>query len=383
MSVITMGTSLQSYVSDEIESFGTQTIQVETSLPETEHVSSENASSMAMGVQITTLIEDDAKALAQLPNVEAYNTGLLGQARAKYHDVKRYVTLLGSSAEAPIVDPGVDIAYGRFFTPEEHRTSENVIVLGSTVADALFDTVGDDVIGTRITLDDDRYKVVGILKERGASFGFSFDDMAYIPHTTLQKKILGVDYLSYITFKVRDVTQIDQTAASMRAILRSRHEIDKPSEDDFSVMTIIEAQDMFDTILGGVNILLLALASISLLVGGIGIMNIMLVSIEERRMEIGLRKAVGARRIDIIRQFIIESIMIACAGSVIGIVITTVLLSAAFTAIRYAGFDSIDFFIPTRAILVAMLFSVSAGIIFGVYPARRAAAISPMQAISS
>lgn len=383
MSVVTMGESLQSYVSGEIEAFGTDTIQVETSLPETEHVSSENASSMAMGVQITTLTEDDAEALAQLPNVVAYNTGLLGQARAKYDDKKRYVTLLGASADALIVDPGAEIAYGRFFTEEEHRTSENVIVIGSTVAEALFDKVGDEVIGTRVTLNDNRYKVVGILKERGASFGFSFDDMVYMPHTTLQKKILGIDYLSYITFKVSDVQTIDQTAESMRWILRSRHEIDKPSEDDFSVMTIIEAQDMFNTILGGVNILLLALASISLLVGGIGIMNIMLVSIEERRMEIGLRKALGARRRDIIKQFVIESIVIACAGSIIGIVITTILLSGAFAAIRYAGFDDIDFYIPTRAILVAMIFSVTSGIVFGVYPARRAAAISPMQAISS
>jgi putative ABC transport system permease protein len=384
MSVVTMGESFQSYVSNEIEAFGTDVVQVEPSLPETNHVSTENASSMAMGAQITTLTEDDAKALALLPNVMAYNTGLLGQARARYKDVKRYVTLLGSSADAPLVDPGVEIAYGRFFSEEEHRTSENVVVLGSTVAEALFGTaVGDDVIGTRVALNDNRYKVVGILKERGASFGFSFDDMIYLPHTTLQKKILGVDYLGYVTFKVRDVTKIDQTAEDMRIILRSRHEIDKPSEDDFSAMTIIEAQDMFNTILGGVNILLLALASISLVVGGIGIMNIMLVSIEERRMEIGLRKALGARKKDVVKQFVIESIVIACAGSVIGIVITTVLLSAAFSAIRYAGFDDIHFFIPTRAILVAMIFSVTAGIVFGVYPARRAAEISPMQAISS
>lgn len=383
MSVVTMGASFQEYVTAEVEAFGTDTIQVETSIPEKEHVSTDNVSSMAMGVQIMTLVEDDAQVLAALDNVVAYNTGLLGQARAKYGDSVRYVTLLGSSEDAPQVDPGLKIAHGRFFTAEERRTAEDVIVLGSTVAEAFFDDVSDDLIGERIKLNNKKYRVVGVLKERGASFGFSFDDMVYLPHTTLQKKILGVDYLNYITFKVADVSRIEQTAENMRWVLRSQHDIDDPREDDFSVMTIIEAREMLDAILGGVNLLLLALASISLLVGGIGIMNIMLVSIEERRTEIGLRKALGARRIDIIRQFIIESVIIACFGSAIGIVVTTLLLFGLFAIVQSIGFDSIHFFIPLRAVLIALIFSVTAGIVFGVYPARRAADISPMQAIAS
>ncbi len=384
MSVVTMGASLQRYVSEEIEAFGTDTIQVETSIPEKSHVSADNASSMAMGIQITSLTEDDAKALMLLPDVIAYNTGLIGQARAKYNGETRYVTLLGSTESAPVVDPTVEIAHGRFFTKEEQESSENVIVLGSAVAKDIFgDAEGDEIIGRRVSLNDQRYRVLGILKERGASFGFSFDDMVYIPISTLQKKILNIDYLNFITFKAADVKKIDQTAENMRVLLRSRHDIDNPDADDFAVTTIIEAQDLFDTILGGVNILLLALASISLVVGGIGIMNIMLVSIEERRTEIGLRKALGARRVDIMRQFLIESVIIACAGSLIGIVFTTGVLSILFALIQKMGFDSIPFFIPSRAILTALIFSVTAGVLFGVYPARRASQISPIQAISS
>lgn len=378
-----MGQSFQAFVSSEIEAFGTDVIQVEVSVPESEHISTENVSNMAMGVQITTLTEDDAEALLLLPNVTAYSAGLIGQARAKYDGDSRYVTLLGASENAPTVDPGVKLAYGRFFSQEEKKSSEDVIVLGSSIAEVFFDYVGDDVIGKRVKLNNRKYRVVGVLQERGASFGFSFDDMVYLPYTTLQKKMLGVDYLSYITLKVADITKIDQTADDMRHILLDRHDIDDLDGADFAVTTIKEAQDIFDEILGGVNLLLLALASISLLVGGIGIMNIMIVSIEERRTEIGLRKALGARRGDIIRQFLIESVVIACFGSGIGIIVTTILLSVAFGLLENAGFDNIDFFIPTRAIFIAIAFSVTAGIIFGVYPARRAAKISPMEAISS
>jgi putative ABC transport system permease protein len=383
MCVVTMGEAFQDYVTNEIESFGTDTIQIEVSVPESDHISTENVSSMAMGVQITTLVEEDAEAIALLPNVQAYNVGLIGQARAKYDDRAQYVTLLGSSASAPIVDPGIDIQFGRFFDEMEEKNSEDVVVLGWAAAQDLFTHVDESIIGERIKLNNKKYRIAGVLRERGSSFGFSFDDMIYLPFTTLQKKILGVDYLAYITVKVHDVNKIDQTAENMRYILLSRHDIDDLDAADFAVTTIKEAQELFDTILGGVNLLLLALASISLLVGGIGIMNIMIVSIEERRHEIGLRKALGARSLSIMRQFLIESVIIACVGSFIGIVITTVLLAILFAFLHNFGFDDIAFYIPTRAILIAIIFSVTAGVIFGVYPARRAANISPMEAISS
>lgn len=383
MSVVTMGESFQTYVSSEIEAFGTDVIQIEVSVPETEHVSTENVSSMAQGVQITTLTDDDGEAIGRLPNVEEYSVGLMGQALAKYDDESLYAILLGSSHTNPIVDPGVKVQYGRFFTEEEERVSEDVIVMGSGIAEDLFEYVNKDVIGERVKLNGKKYRVVGILEERGAMFGVSFDDMVYIPYTTLQKKILNIDYVSYITAKVSDVTKIDQTADNIERILMSRHDIDDPDEADFAVTTVKEAQEMFDAVLGGVNLLLLALASISLLVGGIGIMNIMIVSIEERRKEIGLRKALGARKGDIIRQFLIESVIIACSGSFVGIIITTSLLSVAFTFLHNSGFDDIAFYIPTKAVLIAIIFSVTAGVIFGVYPAKRASQISPMEAISS
>jgi putative ABC transport system permease protein len=215
------------------------------------------------------------------------------------------------------------------------------------------------------------------------SFGFSYDDFVYIPYTTLQKKILGIDYLSYITAKVVDVSKIDDTVDDIEYILRSRHDIEKSVDDDFNAMTMDEAKDMFGSVLTGINILLIALASISLLVGGIGIMNIMIVSVEERTSEIGLRKAVGARRSDIVQQFIIESVIISISGAFVGVLFASVLISGFFAILENAGFTSLNLFIPVSAVIISLAFSVVAGILFGVYPAKQAAEVSPMDALRS
>lgn len=382
MSVITMGANIKEYIMDEIDAFGSDVIQIEISIPETEHVSVENISDMAKGVQITTLTDDDAQAIKKLDNVQTYNVGLMGQSQAKFDGENTYVILLGSSSDAPIVDPGIKISQGRFFNTDEEVSSSNVIVLGSAVAESLFGQQ-KNIVGERISMNGGRYRVVGVLKERGTSFGFSYDDLVYLPYTTLQKKILGVDYLSYITAKVFDTEHIDTTANDIEYILRSRHDIDKPVDDDFNVMTMKEAQDMLGSVVTGVNILLVSLASISLLVGGVGIMNIMIVSVEERTPEIGLRKAIGARREDIIQQFIIESVIISIAGAFIGIVVASGIISLFFVIIEHAGFTSMNLFIPISAVTISIAFSVVAGIVFGVYPARRAADITPIEALSS
>lgn len=380
MSVLTLGENIKGYVFAEVESFGSDVIQIEVSVPEKDHVSVDNATSMAMGVQITTLTDKDAEAVVKLPNVEAYNIGIISQSLMKYEDESDYTILLGSSYTSPIVDQAVKLADGRFFTQTEEETSAQVLILGSEVAKSFFGEINP--VGKKVKLGGVTYRVVGVLEERGSIFGFNFDERVYIPYTTLQKKIMGVDYVQYITVKVKDVEKIERTVEDILNILRLRHDINKPIYDDFSAISMQESLEIMGVIFDSLNILLVALATISLIVGGVGIMNIMLVSVEERGQEIGIRKALGAREIDILNQFIAESIVVSFLGAVVGVIICTVFLWILFFVINARGFD-IDFFIPLRAILISGIFSLVAGLVFGIYPAKIASKVNPMEAIRS
>ncbi len=233
MSVVTLGESLRNYVTKEVESCGTDTIQVEVSVPETGRVSAENGAAQAMGVQITTLTDRDAEAIALLPDVAAYNIGVIGQTRTTYANKKRYTMILGSSSTAPIVDSNIVLDAGRFFSAEEEKSAMNVVVLGSDVAEAFAGDHTADLVGQRITVNSSKYLVVGIAKKRGATFGVSFDDMIYMPYTTLQKKILGIKHISYITVKATDPAHVDRAAQTIRTLLRLRHGIKTEAAEDF------------------------------------------------------------------------------------------------------------------------------------------------------
>lgn len=380
MSVLTLGENLKGYVLDQVDSFGSDVIQVEISIPKKKHASVDNATSMATGVQITTLTEKDAEVISKLDNVKNYNIGIVGQGLLKYENEEEYAILMGSSYTNSLVDKSSTVANGRFFSQTEEQTAAQVVVLGSETAKTFFGEINP--VGKKIKLNKTTYRVAGVLKERGSMLGFDWDKMVYMPYTTLQKKILGTDHLQYITVKVADESKVDQTAEDIRNILRIRHDIEKPIDDDFAVTTMQEAKDMIGTIFSVLNILLVALATISLIVGGVGIMNIMLVSVEERGQEIGVRKALGARESDILSQFIVESATVAFIGSVVGIVLSSIFLQIIFFILEKYGV-SMEFFIPLKAILTSTIFSLFAGLIFGVYPARIASKIDPIEAMRS
>ncbi|KKQ43765.1 MAG: ABC-type antimicrobial peptide transport system, permease component, partial [Candidatus Moranbacteria bacterium GW2011_GWC2_37_8] len=202
----------------------------------------------------------------------------------------------------------------------------------------------------------------------------------YVPVQTLQKKILGIDYVRFITLKVKDENLIDVTVADINDTLKRIHKTPRPEQEDYSVTTIKEAQSLVEDVFGTINILLLALTSISLIVGGVGIMNVMYVAVVERTFEIGLRKAVGAKSADIRNQFLLEAVFLTIAGGLVGIVLGYLMALGFSYIISLLGY-TLKFSITLQSILIAVGFSATTGIIFGYYPAYKASKLSPMEAL--
>lgn len=376
--VTSLGEGVKGFVLGQVESFGTDLIQVEVKIPNTTAMSSDNASSRAQGTQITTLTVKDGEAIAKLPNVEAMYAGTIGQERATYGSIGKRISLFGTGSGVAVVDSNAKIESGRFFTDEEDNSLAQVVVLGSEIKETFFGE--SEAVGQSITLKGDKYRVIGVLAPRGAAAFFNLDVFTYVPVQTLQKKLLGVDYVQFVSVKMEDTTRETETVADIVALLRKRHDIDNPDKDDFSVTSTKEAQETLSDVLGSLSILLLALTSISLLVGGVGIMNVMYVSVSERTSEIGLRKAVGATSRSILQQFLFEALIITLLGGLIGIVLGMLLtwgLGLVFASLGFA----LPLSFSLQSFLLGVGFSTAVGIIFGLAPAYRAASLTPMEAL--
>lgn len=376
--VSSAGQGVKSFVLGQVGSFGTDIIQVEVKVPATGKASTQNAIGQAQGIQITTMTIADAEALGKIPNVAANAPGTMAQELTSYQNTNKRSFLFGVGAQYIQIDQNTKLADGSFFTQAEDDSLAQVAVIGSAVRESFFGS--DNPLGKNIKIKDQNYKVIGLVEPRGAVAGFNYDDIIYIPVQTVQKKILGIDYIRFVMLKVKDEKLIEVTAADLTDEMRRLHDIDDPSKDDFGVTSIKEAQETIAEVFGTINILLLALTSISLVVGGVGIMNIMYVAVAERTFEIGLRKAVGAKTGDILKQFLWEAIFITFAGGIAGIILGflfTLLLSYIFSIF---GFD-LALSATLQSILIATGFSVAVGIIFGYYPAKKASTLSPMDAL--
>lgn len=376
--VQSLGDGVKRFILGQVESFGTDVIQVEVKVPNTGKMSSENATGRAQGVQITTLKTPDRDAIMRLPNVEAAYAGTIGQERITVGNIGKRVLLFGAGAEAPLVDPGAKVVEGRFYTEEEDASLARVVVLGVGVKETFF---GDgNAVGESVTLRGEKYRVVGVLEPRGTVSFFDFDALAYVPVKTLEKKILGVDYIQMISVKMADPAKEEETVSLITALLRDRHDIHDPDRDDFGVTSTREAQETLSEVFGTITILLLALTSISLVVGGVGIMNVMYVSVAERTSEIGLRKAVGATSGNILRQFLSEALIITGLGGAIGIALGVAFSYALSSLLSGFGY-AIDLSFTARSLLLGAVFSMIVGVAFGLSPAFRAAKLTPMEAL--
>ena len=276
-----------------------------------------------------------------------------------------------------------EMARGVFYSPTDYNGRSRVVVLGSETAEVLF-SADIDPLGEDIKINGLSFRVVGILEPQGASaFGGSQDDLAVVPLTTAQERLFnnrsqrtGAFLVDAILVQAVDEGAIDGAIIDASDVLRQSHDINFRDEDDFQVLTQQDFLDAFGAVTGVLTVFLGAIASISLLVGGIGIMNIMLVSVTERTREIGLRKAVGARRLDILGQFLTEAVVMALLGGALGIIFGV----AGATAVR-AAVPELDTSVTINSIGLAVSFSVAVGLFFGIYPASRAAALNPIDAL--
>jgi len=377
ITVISAGEGIKRIVLDQVETFGSNIIQIEIKVPSAGKNSAENAIGLAQGIEVTTMKLSDLEAINKLSNVTTSYASVTSQQLVSYGSVNQQIILFGVSSAFISIDK-TEVEYGRFFTNDEDKGLANVAVIGSAVREKLF---GDqDFLDTQIKIGQQKFRVIGVMEERGSTFGFNMDELIFVPIQTLQKKMLGIDHLMAITSQVSNPDSMDETAAEIEHLMRQRHNISDPVRDDFAVTPMTEALEILDSVFWAISLLLIAVASISLLVGGVGIMNIMYVSVVERTYEIGLRKAVGASGSDILWQFLWEAIAVTFLGGLVGVIIGIIITFLISLVASQIGFLW-DFVLPLQSVIIAFLFSTGVGLIFGYYPARKAALMDPIAAL--
>lgn len=378
--VLSAGAGFQSLINDEIKSLGSDTLFIKTRVPPT--TKNRAASSVTGGltpgvaIGITTFNQRDLDDIKKLNNVKNDYGMVTGMAVASYRNNNKSAIYYGSGAERFLIDQH-QLQGGRFYTQAEDTGAAQVVILGSKLATDLF--VQDDPLGKLVRVGNLNFSVIGVYKSQGGG-DTGPDSGLYMPLQTAEKKMLGINYISIGVVQLNNINLADATAAQISLTLMHNHNITDPAKDDFIVVTQAQVLGIYDTIFNGITILLIAIASISLVVGGVGIMNIMYVVVTERTAEIGLKKALGAKNTDILNEFLIESVLVTVLGGVIGIIFGAA-LSWLVAVVAIANGLTWIFIVPLYAIIIAVGVSAAIGISFGVLPARSAAKLDPIEAL--
>ncbi|MBE9100957.1 ABC transporter permease [filamentous cyanobacterium LEGE 07170] len=372
--ISSIGQGVQKSTEESLRGLGTDILQVMAGEAESGGISQGQGS-------VSTLTWEDAQAIAeQAPSATVVSAYLQRSAQVVYGAENTTTTVYGTDLNFPEANNTFP-ATGRFFNEEELDAAASVVVIAPTVQENLFPP-NVDPIGETIRIQGEVYDVIGVMEEKGAQGPMDRDDAVYIPLTAMSARIIGNNSLmgtsvNGIYLKGEDESQLEALQFQAENILRLRHDIDVPENDDFRISNQADILETLNTILGLLTGMIVAVAGISLVVGGIGIANIMLVSVVERTREIGIRKALGATDSTILNQFLTESIVISGAGGVVGIV-----LGVGITFVA-ANLFSFAFVISGGAVLAGFGLSTAVGLIAGVVPARNAAKLDPIDALRS
>jgi len=372
--IMSVGAGAQSLLVNEISSFGSNLFGI------TPGAADENGPpASVMGITVTTLKLDELEDINKVPGVIAATAYVRGVDSAVFDSQKVDITYVGTTPAMLIIEDAA-VAEGRFFDDNESKNLSRVVVIGDAIKQDLF---GDgQAIGEILKIKKQNFRVIGVMGKRGTVAFENKDTQVFIPIKTAQKILLGINHVSLIRGKFEDNANIDMMTGEIEAVGRENHNISNAAQDDFSVRSLDQALDVLTSVTNALRFFLAGIAAISLLVGGVGIMNIMLVNITERTKEIGLRKAVGATRMNILKQFLIESLTITVFGGIIGIISGSILSWLIATIAKQIGYKW-DFVITISSIFLGLGVSAAVGLIFGSYPAAKAAKMEPVEALSA
>jgi putative ABC transport system permease protein len=368
IAMIALGSGARAAIDEQVQSQGTTAIYLSAGSwggPGRAHGGSGS---------ITTLTIEDAEAVVrEVPTIGLWSPGVRGRAQLIAGNANWNTQIEGGSEDWLAVR-NFALAEGENFTARDVLVADKVCLLGASVAETLFPD--QDPVGQVIRVRNMPFRVVGVLAAKGqGQWGQDQDDVVVAPWTTVQKKLLGINFLHQVSFTARTSELVEPTAVAVTRLMRARHRSSSPETDDFTVRTVEEMAAMRVQMASTMNTLLLCVALVSLLVGGIGIMNIMLVSVTERTREIGVRMAVGAKTRDVLKQFLAEAVALSVVGGLTGIVLGTVVSETITRVLQWPAL------VTASSIAIAFAFSAAVGVFFGWYPARKAASLDPIEAL--